>query len=226
MVGTQTPDSLPPSLRLGDGVSSPWEWMVHLVGRRLREEWTACVDMWACGHVRVDMCGCERAPASLGVRLLNSHEDSGFPTWSSRQKSACVGLTGCASFRLKAPSCILEAPGAPRASLGDRDAPPGQAVKGAVRGRWRKTPHGSPGPSGRHYAPVVCVWAALARVFHKYCLFPAASLPTISRGWQPRVARAGARAAPACSQRLASRAHAPRRGLWARPLEKSGSHFC
>lgn len=183
--------------------------------------WT-CVHV--CGRVRVDTCGCERVPASLGIRLLNSHDDSGFPIWSSRQKSACVGLTGCA--RLKAPSCILEAPGAPKASLGDRDAPPGQAVEGAVRGHWRKTPRGAPGPSGRHYVPVVCVRAVLARVFHKYCLFPAASLPTISRGWQPRVVRAGARAAPACSQRLASRAYALWRGLWACPLEKGGSHFC
>ena len=59
VVGTQIPDSLPPSLKMGDGVSSPWEWTVHLVGRRVREDWTACVDMCACvwtsasGHVRM-----------------------------------------------------------------------------------------------------------------------------------------------------------------------------
>lgn len=147
--------------------------------------------------------------------LLNSHSDSGFSHFvltSEERLYGARGLIGCPGFRLKAPSCILEAPGAPKAPSGDRDAPPGQSAEGAVRGRWKKTPPGSPGLSGCHHAPIVCPWAELACIFHKYCLFAAASLLTISRGWQPRVARVGARATPACFQRLASRACALCRG--------------
>lgn len=54
-VGTQTPDSLPPSLQMGDGVSRPREWMVHLIGRRVQEEWTACVDVYVCAWTCVQL---------------------------------------------------------------------------------------------------------------------------------------------------------------------------
>lgn len=122
-----------------------------------------CVDVCAC--VRVPVCGCEQAPASLGVRLLNSHSISGyFHIVLTSEKHLCgvLGLMGCAGFRLKAPLCVLEAPGVHKAPLGDWDTPPGQVAEGAVRGCWRKNPHGSLGPSSCYHARVVCAWAVLA----------------------------------------------------------------
>lgn len=40
---------------MGDGVSRPREWMVHLIGRRVQEEWTACVDVYVCAWTCVQL---------------------------------------------------------------------------------------------------------------------------------------------------------------------------